>query len=164
MNRRILGTALMIVVAVAVALGGAGVAYAYWSAGGSGVAIGGTGTTVPVVLGTATPTAALLPGSTSGVVLTATNSNVSPVRINSFSLDTTQGTAGFAVDAAHVGCTLGVLSFTTQTNGGSGWTVPGKAGSTNGSLSITLTGSLSMSTAAANACQNASFTVYLVAG
>jgi hypothetical protein len=164
MNRRILGTVIMIVVAVVVTLGGAGVAYAYWTGSGSGVAVGNTGTTVPVTLGTATPTAALQPGSTAGVVLTATNSNVSPVVINSFSLDTTQGTAGFAVDAGHSGCALSVLSFGTQTNGGSGWTVPGRVGSTNGTLTITLAGSLAMSAAAANACQGASFTVYLVAG
>ena len=164
MNRRILGTIVMIVVAAVVALGGAGVAYAYWTAGGSGIAAGGTGTTVPVTLTSATSTAALLPGGTSGVVLTATNSNVAMVRINSFSLDTTQGTAGFAVDAAHAGCTLSALSFATQTNGGSGWTVPGKVGATNGTLSITLTNALSMSTAAANACQGATFTVYVVAG
>jgi hypothetical protein len=163
-NRRVLGLAVMIAVAVAVTLGGAGVAYAYWTAGGSGSAAGGTGTTVPVVLGTATPTAALLPGGTSGVVLTATNSNVSSLRINRFSLDTTRGTAGFAVDAAHPGCTLSALSFTTQTNGGSGWTVPGKVGGTNGTLSITLASSLAMSASALNACQGATFTVYLVAG
>ncbi|HEX4444707.1 MAG TPA: hypothetical protein VHZ81_14145 [Galbitalea sp.] len=164
MNRRILGTIVMIVVAAAVTLGGAGVAYAYWTAGGSGTAAGGTGTTVAVTLTPATPTAALLPGGTSGVVLTAINSNVATVRINSFSLDTTQGNAGFAVDAAHSACTLGALSFTTQTNGGSGWTVPGRVGATNGSLSITLTNSVSMSAAALNACQGATFTFYVVAG
>jgi hypothetical protein len=57
-----------------------------------------------------------------------------------------------------------VLSFTTQTNLGAGWTVPGKVGAVNGSLSITLTAALAMSTAAANACQGATFTVFLAAG
>ena len=164
MNRRVLGTVLMVIVAAAVALGGAGVAYAYWTAGGSATAAGGTGTTVPVVLSTGTPTAALLPGGTSGVVLTATNSNTSPLTINSFTLNTAQGTGGFAVDAGHSGCTLTTLSFPAQTNGGSGWVVPGKVGGTNGTLSITLANSLAMSTSAANACQGATFTVYVVAG
>jgi hypothetical protein len=60
------------------------------------------------------------------------------------------------VDAAHPGCVVSTLSFTTQTNGGAGWTVPG-----NGSLPLTLASALSMSTSAANACQGATFTVYL---
>ena len=41
---------------------------------------------------------------------------------------------GFAVDAGHSGCTLGTLSYTTQTNGGSGWNVPAKVGAVNGTL------------------------------
>jgi hypothetical protein len=164
MNRSIIGTTVMIVVAALVTLGGAGVAYAYWTAGGSGAAAAGTGTTVPVTLGSATPTAALLPGGTSSVALTLTNSNTVSVRINSFSLDATQGTSGFAVDPAHAGCALSALAFTTQTNGGAGWTVPARVGTTNGTLSITLAGALAMSTAAANACQGASFTVFVAAG
>jgi hypothetical protein len=111
-----------------------------------------------------TPTAALQPGGTSSVALTASNSNTSPVTINSFSLNTSQGTGGFAVDSGHSGCTLSALSFATQTNGGSGWIVPAKVGSTNGSLNITLSNALTMSTAAVNACQGATFTVYVVAG
>ena len=117
-NRRLMGTVLMIIVAASVALGGAGVAYAYWTAGGSGSAVGGTGTTVPVVLGTATPSAALQPGSSSSVVLTVSNSNAAQVRVNSFALDTTQGVGGFAVDAGHSGCDPSVLTFAPQNNGG----------------------------------------------
>jgi hypothetical protein len=97
-------------------------------------------------------------------MLTVANPNRSPVRIGSLSLNTSQGTGGFAVDAGHAGCSVAVLSFTTQTNLGTGWTVPGKVGAVNGSLSITLTAALAMSTAAANACQGATFTVFLAAG
>ena len=60
------------------------------------------------------------------------------------------------MDGGHSGCGLAPLSFTTQTNGGAGWTVPG-----SGSLPVTLTDALSMGTGAANACQGATFTVYL---
>ena len=60
------------------------------------------------------------------------------------------------VDAAHPGCAVSTLGFTTQTNGGAGWTVAG-----HGSLPVTLAGALSMSASAANACQGATFTVYL---
>ena len=91
--------------------------------------------------------------------LTITNPNVVDIRVGSLALDTSQGTGGFAVDGGHSGCGLAVLSFTTQTNAGAGWTVTG-----SGNLSVTVTNALSMTTAAANACQGASFTVYLAAG
>jgi hypothetical protein len=163
MSRRVLGIVLVAAAAVVLVLGGAGVAYSYWSAGGSGLASGGTGTTIPIVLTAATPTAGLLPGSSSSVVLTASNSNVASVHVTTLTLDTTQGTGGYSVDAAHAGCSVSALAFTTQTNGGTGWNVPGKVGSVNGSLSITLTSALGMATSAANACQGATFTVYLLA-
>jgi hypothetical protein len=137
----------------------AGSATAYWAASGSGSGSGSTGTTSAVTLGPAIPTAALYPGGQASVVLTVTNPNVADIRVGSLALDTGQGTGGFAVDAGHSGCTLATLSFATQTNGGAGWTVAG-----SGNLSVTLTNALSMTVAAANSCQGASFTVYLAAG
>lgn len=137
----------------------AGSATAYWAASGSGSGSGDSGTTSAVTLSPATPAAALYPGGQTSVVLTITNPNLASVRIGSLALDTGQGTNGFAVDGAHSGCTLATLSFTTQTNSGAGWTVAG-----SGALPVTLTDALSMTAAAANACQGASFTVYLVAG
>jgi hypothetical protein len=88
--------------------------------------------------------------------LTVTNPNSASIKIGSLSLNTSQGTGGFAVDGGHGGCGLAQLSFTTQTNGGNGWTVAG-----SGTLPVTLTNALSMGAAAANACQGATFTVYL---
>lgn len=164
MNRRILRVALVVAAAFLLVIGGTGVAYAYWSAGGAGLGLGGTGTTVPITLTSGAPTAGLVPGSSSSVILTATNTNAATVHVSSLALDTTQGTNGLSVDAGHSGCALGALSFTTQTNGGSGWSVPGKVGAVNGTLSITLPSSLAMATSAANACQGATFTVYLLAG
>jgi hypothetical protein len=153
----------MLVSAVVLAGASSG-AWAYWRAGGSGAGSGSTGTTVAISLSAGTPSAQLFPGGTSSVVLTASNSNLSPVRIGSLALDTTQGTGGFAVDAGHSTCGVSALTYTTQANGGSGWTVPARSGAVNGTLSITLTGALAMSNAAANACQGAIFTVYLGAG
>lgn len=147
-----------------VALPVGGIAVAYWGGTGGGTGTAETGDVVPVSLSAGTPTANLRPGATSHVVLTATNSNGSPVRISSLALDTTQGVGGFAVDAGHSGCDVGALSFTTQTNGGSGWTIPGRAGLVNGTSDITLSNAIGMSASAANACQGATFTVYLVAG
>ena len=163
MNRRILGVIAMVIAILVVTVGGAGVAYAYWSAGGAGTGFGATGTTVPLTLSAGAPTASLLPGGQTGVVLTMTNTNAATVKVSSLALDTTQGTGGFSVDSGHAGCTLSTLSFSTQTNAGAGWSVPGKVGSTNGTLTATLTNALAMSVSAANACQGATFTVYLLA-
>jgi hypothetical protein len=165
MNRRrrfaILGVSAVFALVV---LPVGGIALAYWGGTGSGTGISETGDVVPVSLSVGTPPANLRPGATSHVVLTATNTNASPVRIDSLSLDTTSGTGGFAVDAGHSGCDVNALSFTTQNNGGNGWTIPARVGLVNGSLGITLSNAVGMSTSAANACQGATFTVYLVAG
>lgn len=162
-TRRLLGVIAMVIAIVIVIVGVGGVAYAYWSAGGTGSGAGATGTTVPLTLSSGTPTAGLLPGGSSDVVLTITNTNTSRVKVSSLALDTTQGTGGFSVDAGHSGCALTALSFGTQTNGGAGWTVAGKVGAVNGTLTATLSSALAMSISAANACQGATFTVYLVA-
>jgi len=138
-------------------------AYAYWKAGGGGTGSGLTGTTTALTLSAGTVASGLYPGTSVTVSITASNPNTAPIRISSLALDTTQGTSGFAVDAGHSGCTLSALSFTTQTNAGAGWTVPAKVGATNGSLPISLPASLALSTGAANACQGATFTVYLKA-
>lgn len=164
MNRRILRLALTVAAAIILVVGGSGIAYAYWDAGGIGAALGGTATTSPITLSAGTPTAGLVPGSSASVVLVASNPNTGSVHVTTLTLDPTQGTSGLSVDAAHSGCSLGSLTFTTQTNGGAGWDVPGKVGSVNGTLSITLPSSLAMATSAANACQGATFTVYLLAG
>ena len=136
-----------------------GVASAYWAGSGGGAGSTGTGTTQAVTLSAVTPTAQLYPGGQAAVELSISNPNPGSVRVGSLSLDATQGTGGFAVDGAHSACGVASLTFSTQTNGGTGWTVPG-----SGSLPITLAGSLSMNANAANACQGASFTVYLSAG
>lgn len=140
----------------------AGIAAAVWSAVGGGSKTAGTGTTVAVTLSPATSTAALYPGGQADVVLTITNTNASPVRIGLLASDTARGTSGFGVDTGHAACGVSTLTFTTQTNGSTGWTVPAKSGSTNGTLSVTLTNAVAMSLGAASACQGAVFTVYLV--
>jgi hypothetical protein len=137
---------------------------AFWSGSGAGVADGNSGTALSLTITPGTPTTRLAPTSTAGVVLTISNPNSFSVRITQLSLDTGAGTGGFAVDAAHAGCATSTLTYTQQTNGGAGWTVPAKAGTVNGSLPVTLPAALAMSAAAANACQGAEFTVYLLAG
>lgn len=147
--------ALVVVIATAAASSG------YWSvAGGIGSGDGATAADArSLTTSTGTPATQLLPGASADVALTVANPNPAEVQLRSLALDTSEGAGGFVVDAAHAACGLDALSFTTQTNGGAGWTVPA-----SGSLDLSLTGSLTMDTAAANACQGATFTVYLEAG
>lgn len=141
-----------------------GAAVAFWTGTGTGTGTAGTTAAQPLTVTAGTPTAGLHPGGTSAVALVLTNANPFPAQVPSLVLDTTQGTGGFAVDAAHSGCAVGTLGFTTQTNGGAGWTVPARVGVTNGQLALSLTGAVSMGVAAADACQGASFTVFVRVG
>lgn len=152
-------TAILVLLTGMLVLLSGNLAYAYFTSAGLGAGPGRTGTAASVALGPGTLTATLYPGGTGTVSTRATNANPGPVRITSLALDTTQGTGGFAVDAAHSACTLTTFGFTTQTNGGTGWTVPG-----GGSLTITLPGALTATAATANACQGATLTTYLRAG
>jgi hypothetical protein len=138
-------------------------AIAYWSGAGSGTGSATLGDPRALTISPGAPATRVSPGATASVAAVATNSNPYPVQIDSITLDSAEGTGGFGVDAGHSGCGLSTLSLTTQTNGGAGWTVPARVGSTNGSLSINMPSALAMSAGAADACQGATFTVYLVA-
>lgn len=162
--RRLLSTRLATVaVCVAITFAAASTALAYWTTTGGGSGSGTTGNTQAITLSPGTPTAQLYPGGQGDVAVTIDNPNPFRVHIGSLSLSTGQGTAGYQVDAGHTGCATSVLGFTTLTNGGAGWSVPPKAGSTDGSLSLDLASALTMSASAANACQGATFDVYLTA-
>jgi hypothetical protein len=154
---------VLIVAVVALAIPVGGIASAYWTAGGIGAGAGNSGTLSALSLTPGSPGSTLYPGAQTNVVLTASNPNTETAHIASLVLDPSQGTGGFAVDGAHSGCSVATLSYTTQTNGGAGWTVPARVGIVNGTLAITLTNALSMGAAAASACQGATFTVYLAA-
>jgi hypothetical protein len=155
----------VVVALVLVLLGTSGIVSAYWRGPGDGLGTGSTGAGLAVSLSPGTPVVrALYPGGRTDVVVQVSNPNNSTVRIGSLSLAPAQGTGGFAVDVVHFGCSLSTLSFTTQTNAGAGWTIPGRAAGVDGVLSITLTNALAMALTADNACQGANFGVYLTAG
>ena len=136
----------------------AGTAVAFWRGTGTGNGAGAVGTTAAITLTAGTASADLYPGGTATVSTTANNTNGASVRIGSLTLDTTRGTNGFAVDAAHGTCPASTFGFVTQSNGGTGWTIPG-----NGSLATSMAGSLTMASTAVNACQGVKVTVYLKA-
>jgi hypothetical protein len=152
---------VVVIALVGMALGASGVAFAFWGAAGTGSGSGGAVTPAALTLSAGTPTTSVYPGGQGSVALTVTNPNTFIVHITSIALDTARGTAGFAVDGGHSGCATSTLSFTTQTNGATGWDAPAKVGGTNGSLTVTLSSAIAMSVAAANACQGAAITVYL---
>ncbi|HWH11108.1 MAG TPA: hypothetical protein VG165_08265 [Solirubrobacteraceae bacterium] len=151
-------------VVLAAALVAASAALAYFTTIGAGGASATVGSTQAITLSPGTPTTALYPGGHGDVAVTVDNPNPVSVLIGSLTLSTGQGAAGYAVDGSHASCSTTTLSFMTQTNGGAGWSVPPKVGSTDGSLSIALTSALAMSASAANTCQGATFSVYLTAG
>lgn len=163
MIRAIRHRARILKIAAPIVLALCAVSVAYWTGTGTGSATTTLDNPQAVTLSAGTPDTQLSPGAAATVASVASNPNPYAVTINSISLDTGQGTSGFGVDAGHGGCTLSTLGFTGQTNGGTGWTVPPMVASTPGSLSIEMGGALAMSAGASNACQGASFTVYLVA-
>jgi hypothetical protein len=135
----------------------AGAAIAYLRSTGSGSGSGGAQVMLnAVTVTTTTGTQSLLPtGSPTGDVdVTLHNGNSSSVHISALSLDPAQGSSGFSSNA-----TSCALSFTTQTNGGNGWTIPANSST----AALDLTNSVTMGTTAASSCQGQTFTVYLKA-
>jgi hypothetical protein len=150
--------------AATIAVGLATGAIAYWMGTGSGTATTQVGSPEQLDLGPGIPSAQLIPGDTSSVTAIATNPNPFFVQIGSLTLDTAAGTGGFDVDAAHSGCDTSALHFAPQDNGGGGWRVPPMVDAIDGTQAIDMGDALSMDAGAASACQDASFTVHLIAG
>jgi hypothetical protein len=135
----------------------AGTSWAYFASRGTGTGNAVGATAQPVTLSPATPATGLYPGASADVALTVSNPNGGPVVIPSLALDTSQGSNGLGVDGGHNGCNLAALTF-TSTSGN--WTIPAHASA----FAIDLPGAISLSPSAADACQGATFTVYLKVG
>lgn len=136
--------------AVVVAASGAGVAFAAWTSTGTGTGSAKAGRDTPVTTSANAESVSLLyPGGSGDVALTINNDNPYPVHVTAINGngDITSGNAG---------CTAATngVTYTNQTNGSTGWTV-----AAHGSLAVKLTGSIAMSNASVDACQDAVFTV-----
>lgn len=153
---------LPIVVAIAAAAVVAATALGYWTSTGSGSASASVSNPDPVTLAPGSPTGLLYPGTLADVAVEITNPNPFPVNVPSLVLDTGRGSGGFAVDGGLSGCGVSALSYTTQDNGGLGWTVP--AAGTPPELSLDLADAIGLATGAATECQGATFTIYLAVG
>jgi hypothetical protein len=130
-------------------------AYAYWSTGGSGTGSGSAGSAVALttVSATAASTGLLYPNGPAGDLrVTIKNPNPFPVTVTALSADgTVTATGGTGT------CTTTGVSVTPQT--ALSLAVPAKSGSTDGSLTTTLSGVLSMDNTSQTGCQGATFTV-----
>ncbi len=154
-------TTVRLVAVSAVALAVSGGALAYYASPGSGGGNAAVATPEPLTIAARTPATSLLyPGGAGEVDATISNPNAFAVRVNSLVL----GAGGISPDGSHASCDTSALSYSTQTNGGAGWLVPARVGSTNGSLDVQLPGAIAMAVSAANACQGATFGVALATG
>jgi hypothetical protein len=156
-------TPWVLLIAVAILAGAAACAFAYWGGPGSGTATTVLANTESLSFEPGVPTAQLYPGGDTGVAIVAVNPNPYFVEVGTISLDTDEGVGGFDVGSAHSGCDLSALSFVPQDNGGTGWEIPPRAGTTDGRLTIDMASALLMTTSASDACQGATFTVHLEA-
>jgi hypothetical protein len=135
-----------------------GVAIAAWTTAGSGSGQASAGSASSMTISAGTPSTSLYPTASADVAATVSNPNPYKVHVSSVSL------GAISVDGGHSGCNTASLSVTSpQNNGGSGWDVPAKSGGVDGSLGIDLANAISMSNAANDSCQGATFTVALTA-
>jgi hypothetical protein len=153
-NRKRVVAASALVVGVSII----GVAIAAWTTGGSGSGQASAGSASSMTISAGTPSTSLYPTASADVAATVSNPNPYKVHVSSVSL------GAISVDGGHSGCNTASLSVTSpQNNGGSGWDVPAKSGGVDGSLGIDLANAISMSNAANDSCQGATFTVALTA-
>lgn len=150
---------LAVVAILAIAGSVIGVAIAAWTTGGSGSGQATAGSASSMTISAGTPSSSLYPMASADVAATVSNPNPYSVHVSSIAL------GAITVDAGHSGCnTSGSVTVTSpQNNSGAGWAVPAKTGGVNGSANVDLTNAISMSNAANDSCQGATFTVALTA-
>lgn len=151
--RALLTAGLAIILTVPGAAG-----WAYFLSG-TGTASAKSATLSSLTVTARAQTSQLYPGTSTPVTLVVNNPNSVSLQFSSVTLDTTQGTSGFAIDSTHsaAGCTAAsaALSFTPVSTG---WTVPASMSG----YAISLSGNiLSMGLTAPSACQGATITLYL---
>lgn len=125
----------------------AGVAYALWSASGTGDGEARSRSAIALSVAAGTASAQLYPGSTGDVVFTVTNPNPYRVSITAWSGATVTGTSdSLNCPASNFSLNAGSISAATVDGGGA-------------SATVTVTGGITMSSAAGNGCQGVTVTV-----
>ena len=149
---------VILVLTLLIAGSAIGVAIAAWTTGGSGSGQASAGTAVSMTISAGTPSTNLYPTASADVAAVVSNPNPYKVHVSSVAL------GAVTVDGGHSACNMASVSTTSpQTNSGAGWDVPAKAGAVNGSVNLDLANAISMSNAANDSCQGATFTVALTA-
>lgn len=163
-RRRLMQLSVAVIGAVCLVLCVPAAAFAYWISTGSGVGQEVVSSPQLLTISPGTLTSLLSPGGQADVAVTISNTNLTALHLGSLALATSQGSNGMAVGSAHTGCNTSALTYLTETNSGAAWTVPARKGPLNGTLLLDLAGAVTMGNGALNACQGASFTIYLSAG
>lgn len=129
-----------------------GIAFAAWTTSGVGTGVATSRDSQDLVVAPGTTTGTLYPTGASDVAVQITNPNAYPVHVSSLEL------APAGITASDASCNASSVTYTTQTNGGSGWHVaPGTT------VSLNLAGAAAMSNSANDACKLNTFTVNLTA-
>ena len=163
MRRPTLKHAGALLIAIAIAVGLAAGVLAYWQGTGSGTATTTLADAQSLSFEPGKSTSQLFPGGDANVAIVASNPNPFFVQVGAMVLDS-DDPEPFLVDAAHSGCDVSALSFVSQDNGDSGWQIPPRVDSADGTLTIDMSAAMRMSTAASDACQGATFGVRLETG
>ena len=151
-------TRAVVILALVIAGSVIGVAIAAWTTGGSGSGQASAGTAASMTISAGTPSTNLYPTASADVAAVVSNPNPYKVHVSSVSL------GAVTVDGGHSACnTRQRHRHLTTDNSGTGWDVPAKSGAVNGSLNLDLANAISMSNAANDSCQGATFTVALTA-
>lgn len=125
-----------------------GIAHAYLTTKGTGAGSATSGTISALTGLTATPSGTLIPGGTGALVVRVTNPNSLPVTVT-----TVSGNGSITATGALGTCTSPAVTLTTPTAGLPATIAPGAT------ATITLTGAITMGTAAQSGCQGATFDV-----
>ena len=143
------------IVAVAASLAlvsGVGVAYAAWTANGTGTGEAASRAGQDLVVTPALTTDTLYPTGTSDVGVNIDNPNEYAVHVSSLTLTST------GITASNEDCNVSTVTYTTQDNGGDGWTIAG-----GDDVTLDLADAVAMSNDANDDCQSNTFTVNLQA-
>ena len=140
-------------VAIAGAIAVCATAAAFLLTTGSGTASGRVTASTTATISGGTTTQTLIPSTsaTGDVVATIKNTSGSQLHVGSLVLDTSRGSLGYSANAA--GC---AVTYATQSNGGTGWTIASGATS-----ALDLANSVTMGTTAPSSCQGQTFTIFL---
>jgi len=141
-SRKLIGVALVVVVG-----GAAGLAFAAWTASGTGSGAAQATSAQAVTYSNGTTTAQLYPTGSGDLVISVHNPNAYKIQITDVA-----GNGTITVDAGHSACNAASVTFTDQHS-------LTKTVAASTTVDVTLTGAVSMSNAANDSCQGATFTV-----